>query len=208
MRPLRQTNTKTKDDMPETREPTKEELAILHSQLRAAHEKAVGPLLTAFHDRLTESQRRAFFDPIYVPAAMNNFTYRRAFEPTGGVFANKGVLTFFFCIMDAATRTPCWVVRMNVGDQKVTNKKGKAHFEKAGKIRPAMLKVLDDLADSMLEGCGRASNRKLSEHKQTYYVYRAFTPHERKLAFPPFLTTPGVNIGPINVIEATDEKAE
>lgn len=190
----------------QARPATKEEIAKVHLEMRRQHEAKCGPMLIAMHDRLTASQRVAYFDPIYNPAAMNNFKYRRAFEPTGGVFADKGVLTYFFCIVEAGLHWPCWVVRLQIGEGKVKDEKGKVHFEKMGKVRPAMVQTLDDLANSMLEGCGRVSNYKLSDDKQTYYVYRAFTEHERKLAFPPFLATRGVNIGPVSMMSRPVEE--
>src|SRR5687767_4612526 len=103
----------------ETREPTKEELAVIHSQLREQHNKRCGPMLVAMHDRMTAAQRQAYFDPCYVAVAMNNFVYRRVFEHEAGVFAGKGLLTHFFCIMEADARQPCWVVRCTVGDDKI-----------------------------------------------------------------------------------------
>ena len=185
----------------ELREPTKEELAVIHSKLRRDHEKRVGPMIVAFHDRITAAQRVAFFDPCYTPAAMNNFVYRRVYEPDKGMFAGRGALTHFFCIMEAKSRVPCWVVRMKVGEEKWKDKQGRAHYRRLAKIRPAMEKVLVETAESMLEGVGGRTFTRMADDRLTFYVYRPFTAHERRLVFPVFLGTPGVTIGPVAGIE-------
>lgn len=183
----------------EPRPATKEEIERIHSKILFDHEERVGPLIDAMRTRLTAAQKTAFFKPCFVARAMNNFIYRRVFEPDGGIFAGRGVLAYFFTIVNATEKHPCWVVRFNIGEGvKKKDRHGRLQWSKAGHVRPSMVPVLNDLADSMMEGVGGKPHYR-NEHTN-YYVYRPFTDHERNLANPLFIHTPGVTIGPISKI--------